>query len=50
MSLGLAHLSARLSKVPLHRFQGRVTQVIGNVIEAELPALHRIGLRPDPTD
>ena len=37
MSLGLDRLSARLSKVQLHRFQGRVTQVIGNVIEAELP-------------
>jgi FliI/YscN family ATPase len=37
MSLGLERLSARLSKVQLHRFQGRVTQVIGNVIEAELP-------------
>lgn len=37
MSLGLERLSARLSKAQLHRFQGRVTQVIGNVIEAELP-------------
>lgn len=37
MMLDLAGLSARLERARLRRYEGRVTQVVGNVVEAELP-------------
>lgn len=36
MSLRLHTLQQRLAQAQLHRHQGRVTQVVGNVVEAEL--------------